>query len=255
MKRAKFITISTQKGGAGKTTLTVLLASHLHYLCGYNVAVIDCDFTQPSISNMRTRDLAMIKKDKLYRTMACNLFSKLKKRAYRIERSPLDNAIECAEKLTEEDSDLDYIFFDLPGTISTRGVVNILAVTDYIFTPITADRSVLESSLSYASIINDRVIATSKSAIKGLYMVWNMVDRRERSELYDNYESAIAELGIPIMETRLPDSKRFRREIGSLHRAIFRSTMFPIDRTLIKSSGIPEFTAEFLKITEESNDE
>ncbi len=250
MKRAKYITISTQKGGAGKTTITVLLASHLHYLCGYNVAVVDCDFTQPSFSNMRERDLALIREDKLYRTMACNMFKRLNKRAYKVVRSKLDDALEVAEQLNDEDQKLDYIFFDLPGTINTRGVVNILAVTDYIFTPMTADRSVLESSLSYASIINERIVATSKCAIKGIYMVWNGVDRRERSELYECYESAIAELGIPIMESRLPDSKRFRREIGSQHRAIFRSTMFPIDRTLIKSSGIPELAAEFIKITE-----
>ena len=41
-----YVAFSTQKGGAGKTTLTVLVASYLHYVKGYNVAVIDCDFPQ-----------------------------------------------------------------------------------------------------------------------------------------------------------------------------------------------------------------
>ena len=31
MKEATYVAISTQKGGAGKTTLTVLVASYLHY--------------------------------------------------------------------------------------------------------------------------------------------------------------------------------------------------------------------------------
>lgn len=44
MKEATYVAISTQKGGAGKTTLTVLVASYLHYVKGYNVAVVDCDF-------------------------------------------------------------------------------------------------------------------------------------------------------------------------------------------------------------------
>ena len=44
MKKATYVAISTQKGGAGKTTLTVLVASYLHYVKGYNVAVVDCDF-------------------------------------------------------------------------------------------------------------------------------------------------------------------------------------------------------------------
>ena len=38
-----YLAFSTQKGGAGKTTLTVLVASYLHYVKGYDVAVIDCD--------------------------------------------------------------------------------------------------------------------------------------------------------------------------------------------------------------------
>ncbi|WP_370788955.1 hypothetical protein [Leyella stercorea] len=32
MKEATYVAISTQKGGAGKTTLTVLVASYLHYV-------------------------------------------------------------------------------------------------------------------------------------------------------------------------------------------------------------------------------
>lgn len=38
-KETLFIAFSTQKGGAGKTTLTVLVASYLHYVKGMNVAV------------------------------------------------------------------------------------------------------------------------------------------------------------------------------------------------------------------------
>ena len=49
MKETKYVAFSTQKGGAGKTTLTVLVASYLHYVKGYDVAVIDCDFPQYSI--------------------------------------------------------------------------------------------------------------------------------------------------------------------------------------------------------------
>ena len=43
-KETLYIAFSTQKGGAGKTTLTVLAASYLHYVKGLNVAVVDCDY-------------------------------------------------------------------------------------------------------------------------------------------------------------------------------------------------------------------
>ena len=46
MTDPKFVAFSTQKGGAGKTTLTVLAASYLYYVKGLKVLVVDCDYTQ-----------------------------------------------------------------------------------------------------------------------------------------------------------------------------------------------------------------
>ena len=40
-KETLYVAFSTQKGGVGKTTFTVLVASYLYYLKGYNVAVVD----------------------------------------------------------------------------------------------------------------------------------------------------------------------------------------------------------------------
>ncbi|MCZ4237921.1 ParA family protein, partial [Staphylococcus equorum] len=61
-----FVAFSTQKGGAGKTTFTVLAASYLHYLKEYNVAVVDCDYPQHSIDKMRKRDAQQIETDEMY---------------------------------------------------------------------------------------------------------------------------------------------------------------------------------------------
>lgn len=43
------ISICNQKGGIGKSTFTVLLASYLHYTLGHDVLVVDCDYPQWSI--------------------------------------------------------------------------------------------------------------------------------------------------------------------------------------------------------------
>lgn len=43
-KTPLYVAFSTQKGGVGKTTFTVLAASYLYYLKGYDVAVVDCDY-------------------------------------------------------------------------------------------------------------------------------------------------------------------------------------------------------------------
>ena len=62
-KETLYVAFSTQKGGGGKTTFTVLVASYLYYLKGYNVAVVDCDYPQHSISAMRKRDAELVNGD------------------------------------------------------------------------------------------------------------------------------------------------------------------------------------------------
>ena len=60
MTDPKFVAFSTQKGGAGKTTLTVLVASYLYYVKGLKVLVVDCDYPQFSIEDMRQRDMDLV---------------------------------------------------------------------------------------------------------------------------------------------------------------------------------------------------
>ena len=53
-RQCVFIALSNQKGGVGKSTMTVLLASYFHYVMGKRVAVVDCDYPQFSIQSLRT---------------------------------------------------------------------------------------------------------------------------------------------------------------------------------------------------------
>jgi cellulose biosynthesis protein BcsQ len=148
-----------------------------------------------------------------------------------------------------EKQEFDIIFFDLPGTLNNKGAVNTIAHMDYVFCPIVADRVVMQSSLTYAKLVNDNMVTTGQTNIKGFYFVWNMVDAREKTRLYDIYNKVINELGLTALNTEVPDSKRFRREGDTEDkRPLFRSTMFPSDRTLIKGSCIRELTDEILDI-------
>ena len=245
-KKTLNVAFSTQKGGAGKTTLTVLVASYLHYVKGYNVAVIDCDFPQHSIADMRERDLKMVMEDEHYKLMAYEQFSSLGKKAYVVIESSPENALVDAKDVIEEMSP-DFLFFDLPGTINNMAVIETLSNMDYVIAPISADRLVLESTLQYAITINDALITPGKAKIKGLYLLWNLVDGREKTELYEVYEDVIEKLGFSLFKTYIPDSKRFRKEQSVSHKALFRSTLFPADKTLVKGSHIEILVDELLE--------
>jgi cellulose biosynthesis protein BcsQ len=245
-KKPIYVAFSTQKGGAGKTTLTVLVASYLHYVRGYNVAVIDYDYPQHSIAEMRERDLKLVMEDNYYEGMAYEQFSRIDRKAYPVIESNTQEAIADAEYLIPQD-DYDFIFFDLPGTMNNEYMIHALAEIDYLIAPISADRVVLESTLNYLLVVKDHIMQPGKSNIRNLYLLWNMVDGREKSELYEVYEAVIGDLGFSLFKTFLPDTKRFRREQSVNHKALFRSTLFPADKTLLKGSNLEMLADEFLQ--------
>ena len=242
-----YLAFSTQKGGAGKTTLTVLVASYLHYVKGYDVAVIDCDYPQHSIVEMRGRDLKMAKEDEYYRNLAYEQFTRLNKKAYPVIESSTEKSIDDAERITSQ-ADFDIVFFDLPGTVNNPSVIRALSNMDYIFAPISADRVVLESTLRYMTVVNDVIRKTGVTNIKDTYLVWNMVDGREKTELYEVYEQVISTLGLKVLKTFLPNSLRFRKELPGSYRSIFRSTLFPADRSQLRGSNIEPLTQEILTL-------
>lgn len=244
-----FVAFSTQKGGAGKTTFTVLAASYLHYLKEYNIAVVDCDYPQHSIDKMRKRDAQLIETDESYKQLAFAQFKRLGKKAFPIINSTPEKAIETANDFLESDSRrFDVVFFDLPGTVNSPGVLRSLASMDYIFTPINADRLVLESSLAFALSVNELLVTNPQIRLKGLHLFWNKVDGREKTDLYEIYEKSINEFGLPLLRTFIPDTTRYKKELSGEGRAVFRSTLFPADKRLLRGSRLEELLIEIAHI-------
>ena len=77
---------------------------------------------------------------------------------------------------------------------------------------------------------------------------WTMVDGREKNGLYEVYEDVMAEMELSVLSTRLPDSKKYRRDLSEERKGVFRSTIFPMDSALLKGSGIKEFAEEISNI-------
>ncbi|WP_315276387.1 ParA family protein [Prevotella histicola] len=248
-KKPVFIAFSTQKGGVGKTTFTVLAASYLHYVCGYNLIVVDCDYPQFSINAMRQRDAQGLERNPSLQELAVAQFSDGSKSTYTILCSTADTAVETVrEYLETNEPDTDFVFFDLPGTINNDGVVNTLSGMDYIFTPISADRISLESTLSFASVIKTGITDNPQTENKGIYLFWNMVDGREKTPLYALYETVIAELGLPLLPTAVPNTTRYKKEATDNGATLFRSTIFPPSRTLLRGSKLKELVEDILNI-------
>lgn len=245
------ISFSTQKGGVGKSTFTILTASLLHYRLGFNVLVMDCDFPQYSLSKMRERDLKNVMQNEYHKQLAWKQFNQINKKAYPILRCKAEDALDqAAEYVSQTVVNPDFIFFDLPGTANTKGVLTTLRKMNYIFSPITADRLIVESTLSFAKAFL-QLSETDNTIEQTFWLFWNQVDGREKTGLYKAYQSVIEKLGLSIMNTQVMDSKRFKKEADDTETYVFRSSLLPADEKLMKLSKLDGFIQEFLRIVQQ----
>ena len=248
-KETKFVAISNQKGGVGKSAFTVLLASYLHYTKGKNVLVVDCDYPQHSIKAMRDRDKQVVEKNDFYKQMLVSQFSEINKKAYAILTSTPDEAKEAADLfLDKSEAEYDVVFFDLPGTVNAVGVFKSLINMDFIFTPIISDRMAMQSSLSFATTIQDFIKNRKDIPLQGLYLFWNMIDSRVSKELFNMYNEIMKRLKLQVLETVMPHTHRYNKELSISGKPFFRCTLFPPNSTVIQGSKLDNLSEEICQI-------
>lgn len=91
-KETVYVALCNQKGGVGKSAMTILLAGYYHYLKGLNVAVVDCDYPQFSLVRMKERDMRTVEHSEYFKQLMVSQFERIKKKAYTIVGSKAENA-------------------------------------------------------------------------------------------------------------------------------------------------------------------
>lgn len=251
MEKPLYVAISSQKGGAGKSTISAVLASYLYFEKKVDLAVIDCDYPQWSLFKLRERDMRLVEKSGKVKKIVHETWKSRGVGPYEIYNTTPEDAAGYLDLLTEEsEMTLQVILVDLPGTVYNPNVINLIKKMDYIFCPMTTDPLVFETSLAFASNVQEKFISTGQAEnLKGLYMLWNRVASRERDKLQTHMEGFIGRMGIPVLNTALPDSSRFRKEgQGEKRFSVFRSTILPPDRQSLKGSGIEDLAEEITGI-------
>ena len=240
-KRCTFIALSNQKGGVGKSTMTVLLASYFHYVMGKRVAVVDCDYPQFSIQSLRTRDMQNVEKSEYLQRMLYEQHERTGQKAYPVLTTGPDKGLETALRRTDT---CDVVFFDLPGTVNSPGVLETIINMDYLFTPVVQDRMVMQSSLSFVGTLQDFIRRYPKAPLKGIRLFWNKIDGRVSREVYRHYNSIFGKIGLQTLDTVMPDMERYNKEASAGGRLLFRSTFFPPSEKLLKGSNLDMLAGE-----------
>lgn len=182
---AKTITYFSQKGGCGKTTLSIMTASYLAYIEKKRVAVIDAD-GQHSFYLARQKEQ---KKEEFF-------LEELQKyeitEPYEVFECTLG---ETRDKLVElYKSNYDYIIVDLPGTVGDKEIYNIVCCINYVIVPFEHHAPALESSLRSAVVVTKKLKDMPGVLIKKVCGVFNKVPYSQLGKLI-KYVQAINMVG------------------------------------------------------------
>ncbi len=160
---AKTISITSGKGGVGKTSISLKLAKILSDK-GYKTLVIDCDYNLSNtsvklglpltdnfyslLSAQKSFDDCLVMHEGYYLLSGCNGSMDLLNESLSIEKFIIDI-------LVSHESEFDYILLDSPAGIG-RENLTLNAYSDHRFVVVTPDRSSLTDSYSLMKILSNK---------------------------------------------------------------------------------------------------
>lgn len=245
MKETLLVALSNQKGGVGKSAMTVLLAGYFHYVKDLNVAVIDCDSPQFSLIRMRERDMQAVERNDSYKQLIMTQWERIRKKSYPIIGSKAEDVRTAADELLKT-GNYDLILVDLPGTVNSEGVLRTIVNMDYVLTPVIADRIVMQSSLSFSTAVLRFIKDRPGIPLKDIFFFWTRRDRRAATEVYDIYNKVMRELELTVLDTVIPETRRYDKELSMTGKGYFRCTLLPPPAKLMKGSGLAALAEELI---------
>jgi cellulose biosynthesis protein BcsQ len=236
--------------------MTVLLASYLHYTKNLNVVVVDCDSPQHSLAGMRERDkLAVMKSDYFKQLMMVQLEATGKKAWPIVTCSPEDARRTIDRFLAGTDEHYDLMIVDLPGTMNSQGVFRTVVNMDYVITPVMADRMVLQSTLAFATAVLDFAKAKPDVPLQDVLFFWTRMKKSASRDVFDMFRQLFKRYELTVMETVIPDTVRYDKELPLKGNTWFRCTLLPPPAKLLKGSGFEEFATELCAMIKLDGDE
>ena len=163
MAKPLYVAVSTQKGGAGKTTLTAILASYFYYIRMVDLAVVDCDYPQWSLAQLRERDLRLSEKSEKIKKVVHETWKARGLSAYEIVKSSPEDALEYAEMMSEWDMVPKYYFLRSPRNGKQRSRYQPAQKDGLHILSNDYDPLVFETSLTFANNIQNQFISTGQS--------------------------------------------------------------------------------------------
>jgi chromosome partitioning protein len=177
------IIIGNQKGGCGKSTLTLLLANYLTLIKKCKVTVLDMDYQQSLIQKFEKAKV--LENQEPYEVLAIGL-----------EDYPVMHEVLAANKK-------DVTLIDLPGKLDDDGLIPVFKTADLVLCPFAYDEFSFESTVLFSVVlrkINPKVAIT---------YVPNRIKANVKYETQVDVDEQLAHFGG--ISTPIPDRIDFQR--------------------------------------------
>lgn len=222
---AIIVTIANQKGGVGKSTLTALMATALHHLADFSLAVIDCD-NQGTLLKMRDYDLSNIElmkkeyEEKKAKGEEVYLPVGIDKAPYPIFKADVENLLPMVKKYALE---YDLIFLDVPGMLDFGGqnntytksmMQNIYTASDLVIVPLTPSRVDVESSQDFIDYSSR--IAQLREKVGLSLKLCSIINMASRTTENSYLEEVAKTEGLHLFKTRIRDLVRYKRNVSTI---------------------------------------
>jgi chromosome partitioning protein len=205
----KLISFVQQKGGTGKTTMTMLTAGYFHDN-GANIIVVDTDYPQLSFVRIRHRDLHNLSEEDAQKRTGEEILQEQGKKLYPVISS---NVNESATQLgvIKTSAEFQFVFCDLPGTLNVSGIQKVFKLLDYIIIPCE-----LEDKSIIAALETMDVIRGFNPDIP-IGFVWTKIKRKHRVAERLEYEAYIKSMHpVHIFQYILYDTVRVSQQLNTL---------------------------------------
>jgi len=177
------IIIGNQKGGAGKSTLTLLLANYLTQLKKRKVIVIDLDYQQ-SISQKYEKAKVLENEE-----------------PYEVVPAPLEDYPGLLPMMKADAEAL--VLIDLPGKLDDDGLLPVFKTADLIICPFSYDEFSFESTILF-SVVLKKIRPECK-----LLFIPNRVKANVKYEIQTDVDGQLAKFGAVMPP--IPDRIDFQR--------------------------------------------
>ena len=211
------ISFFSAKGGTGKTTFNMLLASWLKYEKGLRTAVLDFDSPEFNLSYTRKRELKYLQ-DKGLTPDEKQLYPILEIEDYESKKS-----LQVVRNLMiDAAGSLDVLILDFGGSFNDGDPVLDLVqagLVDLIVIPLEMDGMILSSGKSLASVLEQLGQKT--------LLFFNKVHGKEKPQLYIELERWLVEDGLTVSTHRIKNTVKLRRDADNGSNFLRSTVSFP----------------------------